>query len=126
MIKKNKLLLIITSIVTLLPIIVGLILWNKLPDQIPSHWGIDGNVDGWTSKPFAVFFFPAILLGVHWLCVLFSSLDPKHKNYHPKMLTLVLWICPVLCLVLSTLVYTAAMGHGLKVEVIMPLIMGLM
>ena len=37
MIKKNLKLLIITSIVILLPILAGVILWNQLPEQIPSH-----------------------------------------------------------------------------------------
>ena len=31
MIKQNKKMIILTSIVTLLPIVIGLLLWNKLP-----------------------------------------------------------------------------------------------
>ena len=126
MIKKNKGTLILTSIVLLIPILIGLILWNQLPEQIPSHWGIDGKVDGWSSKAFAVFGFPCLLLVLHWICVLASSADPGNKNYHPKMLRLVLWICPVISLVLNALVYTAALGYQLNIEIIMPLLMGLM
>ena len=126
MIKQNKNQLILTSIVMLIPVIIGLLLWNRLPEQIPSHWDINGNVDGWSSKGFAVFAFPAILLALHWICVIASTTDPKHKNYHPKMITLVLWICPVLGLVLSTLMYTAALGYPLRIEIIMPLLVGLM
>ena len=73
MIKKNKGTLILTSIVLLIPILIGLILWNQLPEQIPSHWDINGEVDGWSSKAFAVFFFPGFLLAIHWICVLASS-----------------------------------------------------
>ena len=126
MIKENKNRLILTSVVMLIPMVIGLLLWNRLPEQIPSHWDINGNIDGWSSKAFAVFAIPALLLALHWICVIASSADPKHKNYHPKMLTLVLWICPVIGLVLSTLVYAAALGYALKVEVIMPLLVGLM
>ena len=46
MIKKNLKVLIITSVVILLPILVGLILWNQLPEQIPSHWSASGEIDG--------------------------------------------------------------------------------
>ena len=126
MIKKNWKKLILTSIVMLIPSAIGLPLWNRLPEQIPSHWDINGDIDAWSSKGFAVFGFPSILLAVHWLCVLASSTDPRHKNYHPKMLALVLWICPVIALVLSTLVYTTALGYPIKVEIIMPLLVGLM
>jgi uncharacterized membrane protein len=126
MIKKNKVTLIITTLVMLIPMFIGLLLWDKLPEQIPSHWNIHGVVDGWSSKGFAVFFFPALLMTIHWVCVFASCTDPKAKNYHPKMIGLVLWICPVLSLILNSLVYTAALGYPINMEIIMPLLVGLM
>ena len=126
MIKRSKGLLILTTIIILIPILIGLLMWNKLPDEIPTHWNTDGDIDGWSSKVFAVFGLPAVLLALHWICVIASSADPKSKNYHPKMIRLVLWICPVIGLVLSALVYTAALGYDLSVEIIMPLLVGLM
>ena len=126
MIKKNWKTLVLTSIITLIPIVVGLLLWNQLPEQMPTHWGINGEVDAWSSKAFAVFFFPILLLALHWLCVAASCADPKSKDYHPKMIALVLWICPVIGLVISTLRYSAALGYALAVESILPLLMGLL
>ena len=126
MLKKNKATLILTSLVLLIPMLVGLLLWKQLPDPMPSHWDINGQVDGWSSKPFAVFFFPALLLAFHWLCVLASCADPKSKNYTPKMITLVLWICPVISLVVNSLVYAAALGYEISIEIIMPLLSGLL
>ena len=126
MIKQYKVTLILTSLIMLIPMVVGLLIWDQLPEQIPSHWGINGEIDAWSSKAFAVFFFPALLLAIHWLCVLASSADPKSKNYHPKMLRLVLWICPVISLVLNSLVYCVALGYELNVEIIMPLLVGLL
>ena len=124
MLKKNKGTLIITSIVTLIPIVIGLLLWNRLPEQVPFHWDVGGNVDNWVGKTTAIFVMPAVLLGFHWLCVLVSSVDPKSKNYHSSTIKLVLWICPMISLLLSALVYCYALGYGLRVEVIMPLFMG--
>ena len=126
MIQKNKTTLIITSIMLLLPMLVGLLLWDQLPQQVPSHWNIHGEVDGWSSKPFAVFGLPGILLAMHWTCVLASCADPKAKNYTPKMLTVVLWICPVLSLVLNSMVFAAALGYQINIEIILPLLSGLL
>ena len=126
MLKKNKFTLILTSIMILLPVLIGLLLWDKLPDQIPSHWDINGNVDSWSSKPFAVFGFPGILLAIHWACILVSSADPSRKNYHPKMIQLVLWICPVISMLLNALVYTQALEYHLAVETVIPLLVGVM
>ena len=126
MIKKNKSTLILTSLVILIPILIGVILWNKLPEQMPFHWNIKGEVDGWASKTMAVFFMPLFMLAMHWVCVAAASMDPKSANYQPKMFALVLWLCPVMNLVLNTLVYANALGYDFSIEIILPLLMGAM
>ena len=125
MIKKNLKILLITSVVILLPILAGLILWNQLPEQIPSHWNAVGEVDGWSSKPFAVFGMPLILLAAQWLCVLGTAADPKKAHHGKKILHLVLWIIPVMSAVLHVIVYATAMGKEVRVEVVMPVLIGL-
>ena len=126
MIKKNLPKLIITSLVTLIPIIIGLILWDKLPEQVPIHWDANGNVDGYSTKIQAVFIMPLILVAAHWICVIGTSLDPKKQNINDKMLTLVLWIIPVISLLCNSFVYATALGHKVSVEIIMPLFMGIL
>lgn len=126
MIKKNLKLLLVTSVIIIFPVFVGLFLWNSLPQQLPTHWGPGGQVDGWSSKPFAVLGLPGILLLVHWICMIAAGADPKHKNYTPKMLNMVLWICPVISLLCNAMVYGTALGYEINVQFIMPLLMGLM
>lgn len=126
MIKKNLKVLLITSIVILLPILAGIILWNQLPQQLPYHWNMEGEVDGWASKPFAVFALPFILLAFQWICVLATSADPKKGNHSGKILHLVLWIIPVLSVLLHVLVYATAFGNKMPIEVVMPVFMGLL
>ena len=125
MIKKHWKTLLITSLITLLPIVVGLLLWNRLPDKMPTHWDVQGVVDGWSSKPFAVFGLPCIMLAIQWLCALGTAADPKKANHSEKVLHLVLWIIPVLNIVLSTITYMAALGNNVRIEVILPVLIGL-
>lgn len=54
--KKFMKTIILTTLLTGLPILIGLILWSKLPDSIATHWGADGQVNGWSSKVSTVFF----------------------------------------------------------------------
>ncbi|MBQ4572182.1 MAG: SdpI family protein [Clostridia bacterium] len=124
MIKKNLPKLIITSLVILIPILIGLILWDKLPDQVLIHWNINGAVDDYATKTQAVFLMPLVLLAFHWICVLGTSLDPKKQNISDKTFTLVLWIIPVISLLCNSMVYATALGHKVSVEIIMPLFMG--
>lgn len=93
MIKQNKLKLIITSIIILLPVVAGLLLWDRLPDSIATHWGADGIANGWSSKPFAVFGLPLFIFAMHWICVLISSVDPKKQNITSKPFSLVIHYC---------------------------------
>lgn len=124
MIKKNLPKLIITSLITLIPIVIGLILWDKLPDQVPMHWNAQGEVDGYGTKFQAVFLMPLVLVAFHWICVLGTSLDPKKQNINDKIFTLVLWIIPVISLLCNSMVFVTALGHKVSVEIIMPLFMG--
>ena len=126
MIKKNWKVLVITSVITLLPILAGLILWNQLPEQMPTHWNAAGEVDGWSSKPFAVFGLPLILLAAQWLCTLGVGADPKKNNHPEKILHLVLWIIPVLSVVLFAITYAVALGKEVRMEVVMPVFIGIL
>ena len=58
MFKKFKKELMISSLITLLPILIGLVLWNKLPNQMATHWGVNNQPDGWARKGVAVFCLP--------------------------------------------------------------------
>ncbi len=126
MIKKNWKILLLTSIVILLPILAGLILWNQLPEQIPIHWNASGEIDGWSSKPFAVFGLPLFFVGIHWLAVFATFTDPKKQNHSDKILHLILWLIPVLSIVLSVFTYSVAMGRNIRVEVLIPMLIGLL
>ena len=84
MLKKNKFKVIISSIIILLPILFGIIMWNDLPDIMTTHWGADGNADGLSGKVFAVFGIPVILLIFHFVCLLLTSLDKKQKEQNQK------------------------------------------
>lgn len=123
--KKNKWTLVVTSLIILLPVAVGLLLWDKLPEQVPFHWGINGEVDGWATKTQAVFLLPLFMLAMQWFCVLMTGLDPKAKNAtESKLMGLVLWIIPVLNLFLHVMVWLQALGREVNMAVVMPLFMG--
>lgn len=126
MFKENKKTLFITCAVILLPIIAGLLLWDRLPDRIPTHWGIGGEVDGWSGKGFAVFAMPLMMLGIQLLCFFVTASDPKRGNIRRKYLSMVLWIIPVLSVMTSCISYAVALGAQIRVEQVIPGFIGLM
>ena len=44
--KENKGKIILSTFLTMVPMLIGLILWNQLPDSMTTHWGADGAADG--------------------------------------------------------------------------------
>lgn len=124
MIKKNLKILIITSVLTILPIFAGMILWNKLPEQLPSHWNMAGEIDRWINKTFGVFGPPLLMLALQWVCVIATSADPKKQNHTGKVLHLVFWLIPILCIALSTVTYATALGKEVRVEMFVPILVG--
>lgn len=126
MLKKYKKTLIASSLLTLLPIAAGLLLWNRFPERMVTHFGITGEPDGWSSVPFAVFFPPLILLAVQWLCIWITVKDPGNKDRNRKPLGMVLWIVPVVSNLCSGLMYALALGVDLSVETVMIAAMGLL
>ena len=95
--------IILTSVVTVLPIVIGLLLWNRLPDMIATHFTFDNVANGWSSKPFTVLGIPIILTVLHLVAVTVSLNDPKRKNIGGKMLSVVFWIVPIVSWVMFCL-----------------------
>lgn len=111
MIKKNKIPLILSSIVILLPVFAGLLLWNRLPQRMPTHWGADAAADGFGGKAFTVFGIPVILLALHWLLICITAKDPKNQDQSRKVFHIVLWVVPVVSLLICGTMYFLALGN---------------
>ncbi len=124
MLKKRLFMLIVTSFVILIPMIVGLFLWNSLPESVAVHWNVQGVADGFAGKGVAVFALPAFLLAIHWICTAVTCADPKMKEGNAKSFGLVLWICPLISLLMGSVVYSIALGYDLSIEIIVPLVLG--
>ena len=50
MIKQNKYKMIISAIITLLPMIFGFIVWDRLPENIATSFGWKGEITGYSSN----------------------------------------------------------------------------
>lgn len=126
MLNISKTKLIITSIITLIPILVGLILWNQLPDSMVTHWGVGNVPNGWSSKAMAVFGLPGFLFIIHWVCLLATKADPKSKDINKKLMDLVLWICPMLSVLLGGVTYSYSLGYKVNVQAVVMIFLGVL
>ena len=96
MILKNKKALILASLATLLPIPVGLALWDRFPAAY--------------SPGAFVYGMPITMLIAQWVCILASTLDKSNRGRNRKPMALVLWIIPFICNCFSGIMYALFLG----------------
>lgn len=126
MIRKYKKALIISSLFILLPTVVGILLWDRLPSEVPVHWGLDGEADSWSSISNAVFPMPILMLCVHWICIWITAKDPGNKQRNQKVLKLMFWIIPVITNFACGMIYALALGSSFSVVNAMISVIGLL
>ena len=67
----------IILLIAILPVIYLLINWKLLPDQMPIHFELNGQPNGYGSK--SVFIY--LPLGTYLLMVILPFIDPRKSNY---------------------------------------------
>lgn len=122
----NKALLIVTSILILLPILVGALTWDILPEQVATHWGTGGTADDWSTRAFAVFGLPMILLVIHWVCIIITAADHKRREQNKKAYNMVLFITPLISWFTNAIMYAAAFGLEFNMFSLMFGLLGIM
>lgn len=123
--KKNKLYFIITSIIVILPMIAGVLLWEQLPDRVATHFGRDNIPNGWSSKGFAVFGLPLFCLAVHVICTVATLFSTEQKNLSNRIIRIILFICPAVSLICGFSIYGYALSYPINMEVLIGLFVGI-
>jgi uncharacterized membrane protein len=83
--QKYKIMYGLAAILAIISWVIAIYNWDKLPDVIPVHFGIDGQADGFADKSlFSVFFIPGLqtlMLGLF----IFLYYKPQYSNIPTTM-----------------------------------------
>lgn len=60
-----------------LQVLIALMSYPFLPDTVPTHWDINGQVNGYGPKLLDTFLFPVITLGIYVLIRVMLSISPR-------------------------------------------------
>ena len=78
---KIKKLFAIELLLLLAMIAATVILWTSLPDQMPIHWNIAGEIDNYASKFWVAFMVPVMAIFFMLLFKVIPLIDPKKEKY---------------------------------------------
>lgn len=115
---------IITSIVCLLPILLGISLWTKLPDTMAIHFNIYGDPDNFASKGFVVFGIPILMVVLQAFCCFINDINSYKHGDRKKFTTVTKWIIPALTVVLQIITLGYGLGWNLDVRKIVSFVVG--
>lgn len=124
--KIDKKTLILTTLICLLPMVAGALLYSRLPETMATHWNMNGEPDGWSSRAFAVFGLPGILLAVNLFLPFALRADPKRQNMSGALVRVTVWTIPLVSLLCCGLTLARGLGYTVRVEFWVPVFMGVL
>ena len=117
--------LIITCIVCLLPILLGLALWEKLPDTMAIHFNINNEPDNFASKGFVVFGFPLLMVLLQAFCCFINDINAHKHGERKKFEMTTKWIIPIMSIILQIVTLGYGLGWNIDIRVVATLIVGI-
>ena len=66
-------------VLLVLPFMISMYFWDQLPEQVPTHFNMKGEADGWGPKWINAYLIPLIGVGNYLLILLLPIIDPKKK-----------------------------------------------
>ena len=126
--KKNRKTLILSVIICLLPMILGSILYNKLPEQMPIHFTTNDVIDNYAYKNFALFGLPLIMAIVQAICLIAinTKLNKLKNEEKPKILKIMEWFIPVVSVLFYVIMVEVPLGSTVYVGKSICLILGIL
>lgn len=117
--KENKInwrVLIITSIICLLPILLGVSFYNRLPEEVAIHWDINNEPNGYASKEFFIFGLPIIMTLLQIFACVVNDLNVRVKGKAPKFEIVVKLIIPTISVIVYITTLMWALGNELDIR----------
>lgn len=124
--KINYKTLIITCITTLLPIALGIVFYNKLPNQIAIHFDINNNANGYFSKEEFIFGIPILMAIFQIILCAINDLADTHPEANKKIISVTKWIIPILTIIMYIITIIYNIGNKLDIRRIVMIIVGVL
>jgi uncharacterized membrane protein len=109
-------------------VVASAIVYPRLPETIPTHWNMDGQPDGWSSRAFGAWITPVLLVGVWALFRVLPAIDPRGANYAKfgGAFEAIIDSLMLFLLGLHIVLLRAGLGHPVQMERIVPFGVGVL
>lgn len=116
--------LIISCLICLSPIILGIVLYENIPENMAVHFNFYNEPDNFVSKGFAVFGIPLLMTFIQIFCCIINDIKVyKHIKYL-KFEHIPKWIIPITSIILQTAILGYGLGWNIDMRKVAALIVG--
>ena len=126
---KRKTTVILTTLLCLAPILLGLYLYDQLPEMVPTHFNANWEPDGWSSRTAAVFGIPCMMAAInllcHWAFERMKKQDGERKVAPEILMELCFWIPGLISVTMVPMTLFMAIGVEFPMGRILNLVLGL-
>ena len=106
-------------------VVISIAAYPDLPERMPTHWGVNGEVNGWSSRLWGAWLIPLVMAAMWLFLRAIPHIDPRKANYakFAGMYDTVIVLILGFLLVMHGIVIAAAMGRDVKMDrIMMPLV----
>jgi len=115
---KTRKSLILQWLITLIPVIYYLSLWNLLPEEVPTHYNFNLKPDDFHSKEFMLgilIFMGLVVVGSSAAILNGNSTDPKRKTEQPdSILKITSWVVTIFITLIMFLIVLMTKNFCIK------------
>ncbi len=113
-------------LVIVLTLAITVLAYPALPDRIPSHWNINGEVDGYSSTLWGVLIVPLIMVSLTALLFLLPRIDPLRANYQKfrRYYDGFILVFAAFLFVIQLQILLSGLGYPVSPTLVYPVILG--
>jgi uncharacterized membrane protein len=102
--------------------------YSRLPETIATHWNMDGQADGWSTRAFGAWITPVLLLATWGLFRVLPTIDPRGANYAKfgGALEAIIDSLMLFLLGMHIVLLRAGLGHPVQMQRIAPFGVGVL
>lgn len=117
---------IIQLAVCLIPFIIGAVFYSKMPDQVATHFDFNFQPDDYSSREFALFGIPAVMVGLFILCAGLLEVDPKKRGMDGRLKSITRWVIPILSVFIQCVTISFALNSSVNLTRFIPVLIGIL
>ncbi len=122
---KDKTLLFITTLICLLPMLLGALLYSRLPAYIPMHFDAQGAADNYMPKALFCFAMPIGFALLNAVVHISLNNDPKRAAASHLPTLIGKWLIPVMTIFLVPVSLLIALGWSIPIQIVVPALVGI-